>query len=196
MVRAAEDHRERLLAALAAVLADKPFRDVTLSDMTAAANVSRRTFYEHFANKDECLLALSADTSRAMLQALQAELQPLATWAEQVQRLTATYLNVIARQPALMRALYIEAASTGLPGLSMRRRVAETFAGFLVQQVQERRQRGEALQAMDVSMALVLVTGINELILYRLMDDAPLAELAPVAGAIMLRATVSQGVSD
>ena len=49
---------------------------------------------------------------------------------------------------------------------------------------------------MDQSMALVLVAGINELILYRLMDDAPLAELAPVASAIMLRATVSQGASE
>ncbi|QQD22716.1 hypothetical protein GJQ54_13435 [Oceanospirillaceae bacterium ASx5O] len=65
-----------------------------------------------------------------------------------------------------------------------------------MQQVQERRQRGEALQAMDQSMALVLVAGINELILYRLMDDAPLAELAPVASAIMLRATASQGASE
>src|SRR5690606_41312803 len=105
-------------------------------------------------------------------------------------------LDVIARQPALMRALYIEAASTGLPGLSMRRRVAETFPGFLVQQVQERRQRGEALQAMDQSMALVLVAGINELILYRLMDDAPLAALSSVACSIMLCAAATHHASE
>ena len=190
MVKAALDHRERLLAGLAVVLENKPFRDVTLADIAAAANVSRRTFYEHFANKDECLLALSAETSRAMMQALLAELQPTAAWPEQVQRITSTYLDVIARQPALMRALYIEAASTGLPGLTMRRKVAEAFAYFLVQQVQEQRRRGAALLDMDQAMAVVLVAGINELILYYLMDGADLTTLAPVASAIIVRATL------
>ena len=191
MVKAALDHRERLLAGLAVVLESKPFRDVTLADIAAAANVSRRTFYEHFANKDECLLALSADTSRAMMQALLAELQPAAAWTEQVQRITATYLEVIARQPALMRALYIEAASTGLPGLTMRRKVAEAFAYFLVQQVQEQRRLGVAVLDIDQAMAVVLVAGINELILYYLMDGADLASLAPVASAIIVRATLA-----
>lgn len=191
MVKAALDHRERLLAGLAVVLESKPFRDVTLADIAAAANVSRRTFYEHFANKDECLLALSADTSRAMMQALLAELQPTAAWPEQVQRITATYLEVIARQPALMRALYIEAASTGLPGLTMRRKVAEAFASFLVQQVQEQRRLGVAVLDIDQAMAVVLVAGINELILYYLMDGADLASLAPVASAIIVRATLA-----
>ena len=36
---------------------DNGFVATTISDLVAGAGVSRRSFYEHFANKEECLLA-------------------------------------------------------------------------------------------------------------------------------------------
>ena len=46
-------HRTRILESLETCLDAKSFRDITLTDIAAAAHISRRTFYEHFANKDE-----------------------------------------------------------------------------------------------------------------------------------------------
>ncbi len=70
-----------------------------------------------------------------------------------------------------------------------RRQIAETFAAFLVQQVDGRRRHGESLQAIDQNCAIVMVAGINELILHTLIDDRAhtLMELAPVAVDIINR---------
>ena len=191
MVKAATDHRERLLAALTEVLAMRAYRDVTLTDITSAAKVSRRTFYEHFANKDECLLALSAETSVRMMNTLLASFSPTDAWEMLVQQVTAAYLGFIRNEPSLMQALYIETCTMGMAGLKARRRVAELFAAFLVQQVTIRQQRGELHSGIDQASAIAIVAGVNELILHHLMDDRAddLPQLAPVAGGIILRLT-------
>lgn len=189
MVQAATDHRERLLAGLTESLANKPYREVTLSDITAAARVSRRTFYQHFANQDDCLLALTADTSTKMMHTLLSAVQQAADWSTTVQQVTHAYLNVIQAQPTLMKALYIETATLGLEGLQARRRIAETFAAFLQQQVEHRRQQGEKIRPINQACAVAIVAGINELILHYLIDDkaSTLLELAPITCDIINR---------
>ncbi|WP_097460617.1 TetR/AcrR family transcriptional regulator [Mangrovitalea sediminis] len=181
------DHRQRLLAGLADTLAHKAYRDITLADLAASARVSRRTFYEHFANKDACLLALCEDTSRDMMQVILHASAPEQAWPALVRDITRAYLTAIQAKPALMKALYIELASLGETGLAVRRRVAEQFAGFLQQQVERQRLSGVALQELGQPLALAIVTGINELILYALSDGRGdrLLELAPTAEALI-----------
>jgi AcrR family transcriptional regulator len=48
---------ERVLRALAAVVAEKGYPEVTVAEIVERASTSQRTFYEHFANKEEALLA-------------------------------------------------------------------------------------------------------------------------------------------
>ena len=53
----AADQRERLYEALIKAINERGFVATTISDLVAGAGVSRRSFYEHFENKEECLLA-------------------------------------------------------------------------------------------------------------------------------------------
>ena len=48
---------ERLLWSMVRVIAEKGYDGVTVADVVARAGVSRTTFYDEFANKDECLFA-------------------------------------------------------------------------------------------------------------------------------------------
>ena len=48
---------ERLLWSMVRVIAEKGYDGVTVGDVVARAGVSRTTFYDEFANKDECLFA-------------------------------------------------------------------------------------------------------------------------------------------
>ena len=52
------EHRSRVLEGMAAAVSRKGFADTTIGDIVAEAGVSRRTFYEHFDSKAECLIAL------------------------------------------------------------------------------------------------------------------------------------------
>jgi AcrR family transcriptional regulator len=52
-----EAQRPRLLEAMVESIGWKGYRAATVADVVALAGVSRKTFYEHFANKRECSLA-------------------------------------------------------------------------------------------------------------------------------------------
>jgi AcrR family transcriptional regulator len=50
--------RERLFEAAAAVFAETGYADASAESISRAAGMSKATFYEHFANKEECIVAL------------------------------------------------------------------------------------------------------------------------------------------
>ena len=62
----AHNQRERLIAGLAEAVAENGYSGTTIAHITRHAAVSRRTFYEHFASKDECFVA-AYDTVMAEL---------------------------------------------------------------------------------------------------------------------------------
>lgn len=185
------DHRRRLLLGLATVLASKRYQDITIADIAAAAQVSRRTIYEYFTSKDECLLALAEQTSQVVMTEVEQVVDESKTWPTLVRDITAAYLQFIDVQPQLMRALYVELGALGEAGVEMRRQIAGQFADFLQTQVHRLRERGEPLQAMNLSMGMAVVAGINELILYALNDAKghSLMSLAPVAEELIRRVT-------
>lgn len=186
------NHRLRLLDGLAQALESKSYRDITLANITAAAKVSRRTFYEQFSTKDDCLLALAEHTSRAIMVSVLTAYAPTKSWVELVGDVTLAYLSFIESKPQLMRALYIELAALGEAGVRMRRQVAEQFAQFLQTQVKLHSDRGERLQPLSLPLSMALVAGINELILYALSDDdeQSLMSLAPVAEQLIHRVVI------
>src|SRR3954466_10114989 len=59
--------RERMLDAMARAVAAKGYAKLTVSDVVSLAGVSRRTFYEHFADKEECFLESYAAGARAII---------------------------------------------------------------------------------------------------------------------------------
>lgn len=184
-------HRHRLLSGMAAVLSNKRYKDITIADISSAAQVSRRTIYEHFANKDECLLALAEQTSQVVMVEVERAVEESKTWPTLVRDITAAYLQLIDAQPQFMKVLYVELGALNEAGVEMRRQVAGQFANFLRLQVQRLRERGEPLRSLDLSMAMAVVAGINELILYALNDSEgdSLMSLAPVAEDLILRVT-------
>lgn len=185
------DHRRRLLDGLATTLVTKQYRDVTLTDIAAEARVSRRTFYEQFSNKDDCLLALADQTSKEIMTAIVANAATDGDWPARIHDITHSYLMFIHQRPQLMQALYIELAALGDAGLEQRHHVVEQFAVFLRDQVQWQRDRGGDVQPLSLPMSMALVAGINELILQSLSGNAKqdLMSLAPDAEALIHRVT-------
>ncbi len=54
---AGTEHRARLLEGMARAVAAQGYADTTIADIVREAGVSRRTFYEHFSDKTDCLSA-------------------------------------------------------------------------------------------------------------------------------------------
>lgn len=109
--------RQRLLYAMTVVVAEKGYIASTVADVTARAGVSRKTFYELFADKEECFIA-AADTGRElMVKRLEASfarssaqsLSPVATFRASIR----AYLGFIAEEPEFAKAFFLETSVAG-----------------------------------------------------------------------------------
>jgi AcrR family transcriptional regulator len=181
-------HRRRLLEGMASAVAIKGYPAVTIADIVREAGVSRRTFYEHFASRSDCLIALYEAASERALTVLRSALDPERSWQQQLEPVLASYLASLASNPALLRTLYVEIWGLGPPGLAARRRVNQAIAGFMLEVINQ----SPAAPGVRPEMALAVVGGINELILLAIEQDR-VAELAEIAGtgAELVRAVLA-----
>src|SRR5262249_32203558 len=122
----AESQRERMLVAMAEACATKGYANVAVADVIERARVSRRSFYEQFANKEDCFLAAS-DGGVAGLRDEIAPAEGAARDHGPPTRLLAaaragseTYLQLLADNPAFARTFLIEVLGAGPDALARR----------------------------------------------------------------------------
>jgi len=159
-------HHGRLLEGMARAVAAKGYADTTIADIVREAAVSRRSFYEHFATKADCLIALYEAASAQALAVLSAAVDPAQPWQAQVEDAVTAYLDVLSQDPILLRTLFVEVLGLGLPGLAVRRRVNREIAGFI-----QLATAGAGGTQLTQDMAMTVVGGINELILQAIEED-------------------------
>lgn len=179
----AQEHRSRLLRGMAQAVARKGYAETTIADVVREASVSRRTFYEHFTGKAECLVALYEAASHNALKVLREAIDPSHDWEEQVERAIGAYLASMAANPVLMRTLFIEILGLGADGLEARRRVNQEIADYMMAVV----NGGRAREAVSPQLAMAVVGGIHELVLQAIEQDRvlQLPELTAAASALV-----------
>jgi AcrR family transcriptional regulator len=176
-------HHGRLLEAMAYVVAQKGYADTTIADIVREAAVSRRTFYEHFATKADCLVALYEAASHNALKVLRQAVDPGRNWEEQVEGALAAYLSAMAANPVLLRTLFIEILHLGPQGLAARRRVNQEIADYMLGVV----NGGRSGSNVPPPLAMAVVGGIHELVLQAIEDGKveELPELTRTAAALV-----------
>jgi AcrR family transcriptional regulator len=173
-------HRTRLLEAIALAVGDKGYADTTIADIVRQAGVSRRTFYEHFATKAECFIALYEAANRNTLAVLRQAIDPGHEWQTQLDRALVAYLGSMAQNPALLRSLSIEILGLGAEGMAARRRVTQELCRFMLEVVNPAAGGGRKAPLTE-EMALAVVGGINELVL-REIERGRAGQLGQLAG--------------
>jgi AcrR family transcriptional regulator len=126
-----QNQRERILRAVVEVASSTGYGALTVRDVIEAAGVSRRTFYDHFENKEQAFLAayhlvvgrLAVDVEQASAKGR--------TWSESILFGLATFLEQMARDHALAHLLVVEVLAAGPPALASRAAAMEAFRGFL-----------------------------------------------------------------
>jgi AcrR family transcriptional regulator len=109
----AHNQRERLIAGLASAVAERGYRDVTITHITKQARVSRRVFYANFESKEECFLA-AFEVVVGHLRDLAAEaIGPLDDWPHQAIAASRAVLAFLAAEPDLARLCLVESQSAG-----------------------------------------------------------------------------------
>ncbi|WP_010457989.1 TetR/AcrR family transcriptional regulator [Acidovorax radicis] len=185
------EHRARLLEGMARAVAAKGYADTTIADIVREASVSRRTFYENFADKAECLTALYESASGNALAVLRGAIDRQSDWQAQLEQALSAYFGALACNPVLLRTLFIEILGLGMPGLAARRRVNQQLVDLMLEVINQR--TGESRGApLHPAMAVAVVGGINEMVLQSIEQGraGALQELV-VPSAALLRAAIS-----
>ena len=134
-----EIQRSRLLAGALAAVAEEGYAGVMVAHITRHAQVSRRTFYELFENREACLAALVEEI--LALVEVPARRRPTCTglgWRERVRGGLWSILTFFDREPALARMVVVEA----LRGGSQVQALRERALARLVETIDEGRERG------------------------------------------------------
>jgi AcrR family transcriptional regulator len=177
--------RARLRAAAVRAVDELGYTGTTVAHITGRARVSRRTFYELFQNREECLAsALEGAVQRVRQQLEQADLTAL-PWRERMRMGLWTILCFLDREPALARFFVVQSARGGQRMLERR----EQHLGELAAAIDEGRGEGVRGEDAPALTAEGLVGAAMSIVYGRLLrrDSRPLVELqGELMGMIVL----------
>jgi AcrR family transcriptional regulator/DNA-binding MarR family transcriptional regulator len=105
-----EYRRALLLRAAAAAVDEHGYGRVTVAHITERAKISRRTFYELFVDREQCLLAVMGDIDTQLTTELSGAGLGGLPWRERVRLGLWTVLRFFDREPALARFCVVESA--------------------------------------------------------------------------------------
>ena len=184
MTAVAESHRTRLTGGLAAAIAEKGYAAATIADVVANARVSKRTFYEHFADKETCFLALYSETTDALLALIGDEVARAdGGWDARLATAARAYFGRLAAEPELIRTGLIEIQAAGPAARALRRDVQRRYADMLRALSEEAAAEDPSVTPLSPGLATAVVGGIDELMLEAVEagEEVRLGELADVA---------------
>ena len=149
----AADQRERLYEATIKAVNERGFVATTISDLVARAGVSRRSFYEHFQNKEECLLA----TYDALIERLTARIagayDPEDEWIDQIEAIVRALFEASSDRPDAARLVCVEMGAAGPIGIERWARDAERLTAFITGVFEQ--APGEGAVPQPVARAIV-----------------------------------------
>jgi AcrR family transcriptional regulator len=196
--------RARMLDALTRMVAEKGYARVTVSDIVAAAGVSRRTFYEQFEDKEDCLLAAAAEGMAAVRSRVGEAAQTVgaeATWTEILGAGIDAYVSTLAANPDFAQTFLVDIPGASPRAIQLRRDLRDRFVG-LYRFVAERATAEEpGLGDVPEIYLRALVGATAELIHQHVLTSDPerIDELAPVivrlASAVIRSAGVEAATS-
>jgi AcrR family transcriptional regulator len=171
------NQRERMLLAVAEAVAEQGYATTTVADIIARARLSRRTFYEHFADKEECFLAAYDTVVEQLLAAVGQAYEQAEGWTQKVHDGLETFLAYLAAEPAFARMCIVEVVAAGAEARGRRDAAMRVFVDFL-EPGRAEAPRGLVVPALAAD---VVVGGIYEIIYSRLQRDAAdeLVEMLP-----------------
>jgi AcrR family transcriptional regulator len=125
------NQRERILDAVLQAASRSGYAAMRIEDVIAIAGVSRRTFYDHFANKEEAFLAAYELVLDQLLSGVTTAFATGDTWPSRVRRGLAAFLNLLASEPVLAQVCVVEALAAGPRALAKRTQAMQDFQTLL-----------------------------------------------------------------
>jgi AcrR family transcriptional regulator len=166
----AASQRARLLEAVGRAVADRGYAAATIDHIVRGAGVSKKTFYEHFADKEECFVAAYEAAAEELLERVRDAHGSSDDWLDRTRAGIRAYLHWLAAEPALARVFLIEVAAAGPRAAEARERMRDRYA-VLMRELQEgARADMPALPRLPEEVFHAAVAAVDELVARRIRE--------------------------
>jgi AcrR family transcriptional regulator len=182
--------RARMLEAMAHAVAAKGYAATTVADVVGGAGVSRKTFYEHFQDKEDCFLAAFDAGVGVLVNAVErATLEARGEWRDHIRAGVRAYLATLASVPDFARTFLIEVLAAGPHALERRAEVHGRFAELLKTLHESyRTDHPQEIPELPDEVFVAIVGAVNELVSDRVRKGrtTELPELEPVISYLQI----------
>lgn len=165
--------RQRLLDGLATSITERGYRASTVADVVRYARTSKRTFYDHFAGKEECFLELLAVDIEKLGAQIAASVDPEADWHVQIRQAVEAYVGYIEARPAITLSWIRELPSLGAAARPVQRRGLQLLTSLLIDLSASPGFRRAELPPLTAPLAVILLGGLRELTALAVEDGKP-----------------------
>ncbi len=173
------NQRERLIAAMAEVCAERGYAGSSVAEVAKRAGVSTASFYRQFGDRQECMLASFEELFERLFEQVESACGGEAGASEKARAGAFTAAELLAADPPTARLLSVEILAVGPEGVRAQHEAIERLAALL-------RDPADAQPARPPDRAWASVAAMVSLLGCRVAEGAPLdpAELASPAGLL------------
>jgi AcrR family transcriptional regulator len=175
--------RARLLEAVGRAVAEKGYADTRIDDIVRGAGVSKKTFYEHFADKEDCFLAAYEASAEELFERVRdAQGAPEGDWLERTRAGIVAYLRWLAAEPALARVFLIEVGAAGPRAAESRERLRDRYAELLAQLQEDARSDFPELPELPSEIFHAVVAAVDDIVVREIREGGAedLLRLEPI----------------
>ena len=148
-----QNQRERILLATAELVAERGYQKTTIELIAKTARVALTTFYEHFASKEECLLAAIDESVDAAREVFAELLDTEQAWPDQIASGLEIVLEMVVTERARAKLCIVESQAAGGAALARYQSMLESVAPRL-REGREFNPRAERLpEGLEVAIA-------------------------------------------
>jgi AcrR family transcriptional regulator len=178
--------RARMLDAITTVVAEQGYGAATVADIVRTAKVSRRTFYQQFASKEECFLESYRYGIEVLVERISTAAREAAPegWRSQLLAGIDAYLSVLANEPRFARTHMLELHAAGARAQSARDDALRRFAAMYRRTFEASAAEDPRLTSPDDDQLFILAAGVDQLVCAA-VRQAPLDALGALAAPIV-----------
>jgi AcrR family transcriptional regulator len=150
--------RSRLLDAMIQSVIEDGYQNTTVADIVRRAKTSRRTFYEHFASREECFVALLTTVNTKHVREITRVVDRDAPWQAQVRQAVEAWIGSYQAHPELMLAWIRDLPTMGTAARALQRESMENFVAMV-----EVMTSSEVFRSAGVSISrrrTIMMTGV------------------------------------
>jgi AcrR family transcriptional regulator len=184
-----EVQKRRLFDAAAIVFSRVGYADASAEAISREAGMSKATFYEHFANKEECLVALFEYCSAGVLDVLvEASRAAGPDFQERHRAGLRAILEIAEANPSMAQAILVGTVGAGPRVTELRDRALNTIAQVMYEETVRGAERGGGPAFASPDEAFAIVGATFELVSRQLRTGQPkrLLDLAPLVERLIL----------